>query len=103
MRKNIVNREEIKEAIKVMQARLDGEEIECKYSDTGAWTQTNARPTFDFKNRQYRIKRKPRTIYVNIYNDDSISEGKFSPSDLDYITSSDDVEMIEFIEVFKDE
>ncbi len=66
-----MNREDIKKAIAVMQAYVDGEEIE--YAKRGipgvgtacSWDSHDYTPNFDWHNYDYRIKPKPREVWVS--------------------------------------
>ena len=53
-----MNREETKEAIKVMQAFVDGKEIESRAIDTQDW-KICEHPQWDFWGNNYRIKKEP--------------------------------------------
>lgn len=54
-----MNIEETKEAIKVMQAFVDGKEIECSCPLDGRGWETEDDPVWDFGDCYYRIKREP--------------------------------------------
>lgn len=55
------------EMIKVMQAYVDGEEIE--YTRSGKDWRYSDDPEWDWSLFEYRIKPKPRTIWVNEHED----------------------------------
>lgn len=62
-----------KEKIAIMQHYEDGGDVEVLVNSTFTeWaTMTRAgEPTWDWRSRQYRIKREPLEVYVNIYSDD---------------------------------
>ena len=52
-----MNREETRKAIEVMQAYVDGEEIEYRADER--WYSTSS-PVFNWEDSDYRIKHKPR-------------------------------------------
>jgi len=54
------------EKIKVMQAALDGKEIEI-LSCSDNWVQSNAQ-TWDWCNNDYRIKQEPVEFWVNVHD-----------------------------------
>jgi len=61
----VMSREETKRAIKVMQAYVDGEDIQIeKYPDV--WID-QVSPVWDW-DFNYRVKPEPRTIWVNEYD-----------------------------------
>lgn len=61
----------LKEKIEVMQAALDGADIEMVRitapADEDEWNLTN-NPVFDWNNFNYRIKPKPLEFWVNVYD-----------------------------------
>ena len=63
-----MNREETKQAIEVMQAYVDGAEIELKaqtFSETSDWVPLNSiEPVWHWPVYLYRIKPKPQEGYV---------------------------------------
>ena len=61
-----MNREETKKAIAVMQAWLDGEEIEYCYKKASRpeWLDVET-PTWDLDIKRYRVKPKPREFWVH--------------------------------------
>lgn len=61
-----MNREQSIEAIKVMQAWLDGEEVEGMEKDGHPWKNIYRTPTWDWARCEYRIKPKPMRKYVVI-------------------------------------
>lgn len=61
-----MNREETKEAIKVMQAYAEGKEIE--YRTGNVWCLCR-NPSWSFGDIYYRIKPEPKVIWVNEYED----------------------------------
>jgi len=60
-----MNIEETKKAIKVMQAYVDGVEIERCYRWEGHPWKSSSNPTWAFTAQQYRIKPKPREFWVD--------------------------------------
>ncbi len=58
-----MNKQETAEAIKVMQAYVDGTEIECK-TGMDEWL-SGVEPAWDFLHGQYRIKPKPREFWID--------------------------------------
>lgn len=62
-----MNKDQTKEAIKVMQAYVDGEEIEYKDS-SGAWRAVNGEPLWNFCECEYRVKPKPLECYLVVDN-----------------------------------
>lgn len=65
-----MNREETKKAIEVMQAYVDGKEIEAW--ERGVFSDTS-NPAWGWDVFDYRIKPEPLTLWVNEYKD---NEGK---------------------------
>jgi hypothetical protein len=61
-----MNREETKELIKVMQAYVDGEIVQVRHQadPDRLWADCVCSPDWFFHNREYRIKPKPRIIWV---------------------------------------
>jgi ribosome recycling factor len=70
IRSESMNREETKELIKVMQAYVDGEKIEIQSGGTNSDWKECAHPNWNFAIARYRIKPKPRIIWVNEYPHD---------------------------------
>ena len=56
----------LKEKISIMQACLDGKDIQVQTS--GKWIFTNINTDFNWAHYDYRIKPEPLTIWVNIYD-----------------------------------
>ena len=57
-------KDETREAIKVMQAFVDGAEIECVLHDKADdWTPM-LQPSWNFNLCKYRIKKAPRTFWI---------------------------------------
>ena len=73
-----MNREETEAAIEVMQAWLDGAEIEERQADGGGWGEWSDRPLteegwyFNCENEN-RIKPKPREFWINLYREEGHS------------------------------
>ena len=65
------SREEIQHRVDVMQAWLDGEEIEtlvgCCWANLGDYLTPDG-PMFDFCDGEYRIKLKPRELWIYSQN-----------------------------------
>ena len=57
----------LKEKIAVMQAALDGAEIEFRPADTEHPWMINSDPLFGWNEYDYRIKPQPKEIWVNEY------------------------------------
>ena len=57
----------LKERIEIMQACLDGKEIEVLRGNE-MWVTIND-PSFEWKDTRYRIKPEPMVIWCNVYND----------------------------------
>lgn len=55
-----MTKEETKEAIKVMQAFVDGKEIECKRDGDTVWEGGMIYPGWHWDTRNYRIKPEPK-------------------------------------------
>ena len=75
-----MNREDTKKAIEVMQAYVDGAEIETKYfgfsndehgQSDSAWQKISGltRPVFNWDAADYRIKPKPREFWIDHNSD----------------------------------
>ena len=58
-----MNREETEKAIEVMQAYVDGAEIESRLCGTDEWIGVE-NSSWDFKWENYRIKPKPREFWL---------------------------------------
>jgi hypothetical protein len=60
-----VNREETKKAIEVMQAFVDGAEIEAQYHGNSGWSIIDHYdPPWNWRDIKYRIKPQPREWWV---------------------------------------
>jgi len=57
--------ETLKQKIEIMQACLDGAEIE--YQQPGVWGKAT-NPEFLWNEYDYRVKPKPMEIWINVYN-----------------------------------
>ena len=55
--------DETKKAIEVMQAFVDGKEIECKYSGGDRWAGAPV-PSWAWDAFDYRVKPEPRAIWI---------------------------------------
>lgn len=71
--------DKIKQMIKVMQAYLDGEEVEFFGYDNTWWPVDEDCPWNGVY--QYRIKPKPKDIWVNEYNQDGSVYAVYSSSE----------------------
>ncbi len=73
-----MNREDTKAAIEVMQAYVDGEEIEgrSKHKFTSNKWSTSKIPTWFFLEREYRVKVEPREFYL--HGNDNRRDGGWS-------------------------
>ena len=60
-----MNREHIKELLPILQAYVEGKEIEVRIN--GEWVALGGHSYFTNAPETYRIKSEPRVIYVNIY------------------------------------
>jgi hypothetical protein len=69
--------EETKKAIAVMQAYVDGAEIEYGFPPCFECGVTKD-PSWNWADKTYKSKPKPREIWVNCYADGSTSNGHFS-------------------------
>ncbi len=60
----------LKEKIEVMQAALDGEEIEYMLGENDGWrSYDSGEPSWDWSCVDFRIKPKPLEFWVNVYDD----------------------------------
>lgn len=61
------------EIIAVVQAAIEGKKIEWRWKDRAEspWMETlyPGKGTWDFEHLDYRVKREPRTWWVNVYPD----------------------------------
>ena len=63
-----MDKEEVQRRIEVMQAWVDGEEIQVADVNTkSGWGWCD--PTFDWEANDYRIKPEPFECWVNVYSD----------------------------------
>ena len=64
-----MNRDKTKKAIEVMQAYVDGAEIEVKYSGFSKWRKfiDDVEPLFNWDSAEYRIKPKAREFWVSAF------------------------------------
>ena len=93
-----------REIVEVVQAHIDGKEIQAGHRPTNSWHELlEANPLWQFNDCDYRVKPEPRSIWVNAY--------KFDSKELDpFLTEAEALEgkcphwdTIEFVEVIKDE
>jgi len=65
-----MNREETKKAIEVMQAYVDGEKVQVKVMHNSGWQgYGKGAPMWNWEKVDYRIKPKPREVWINSYSD----------------------------------
>ena len=69
-----MNREETAKAIEVMQAFVDGAEIEVDHPEMG-WIVLHDEPSWDWLEVNYRIKPKPREFWLA--GDDNCRDGSW--------------------------
>lgn len=66
-----MNKEQTLAAIGVMQAFVDGKEIERLHKDSKVWLPEISKDlAWDWCNHTYRIKRVPREYWLNVYDTD---------------------------------
>lgn len=71
-----MTKQDCKAARAVMEAWENGDEIEYKHASDKSWSAAiGDRMAWDFSMFEYRIKPKPQTLYLNIYQDDKIGLG----------------------------
>ena len=90
-----MNREDTKKAIEIMQAYVDGAEIEAQFLDNGNWAKEtkDLGPTWNFCACSYRIKPKPREFWVyDSGPNDSICITRRQPYNSDYFKVIEDIE-----------
>jgi len=82
-----MNKQQTRDAIKVMQAYVDGEEIEVRGSTVEWIAEDLGVIPWQWSTCEYRIKPKPREFWINPEADDSdaIIYEAFNPDDADYI------------------
>lgn len=61
-----MDKEQTKACIEVMQAYVDGKEIQLRTNQHNEWLTINS-PSWDWAAWEYRIKPAPKIIYVNEY------------------------------------
>ena len=96
-----MDREETKKAIEVMQAYVDGEQIQVKA--TSGWIR-EFNPLWTWSlHCQYRVKPKPRTIWVACATDpDTISNLTWMTEDAcNSVYPGDDWTAVKFVEVIE--
>ena len=76
-----MNKKETAEAIKVMQAYVDGSEIELRVRHTDeSWHHCD--PVWHWQSYEYRVKSKARTFWVNTDNGTAIlSDAGWEPTE----------------------
>jgi len=107
-----VTPEETKAAIEVMQAYADGAEVEFRRKSIGGIWDTCS-PCWNWDTLEYRIKPKPREIWVNAVDGkmgDTRGGGRYFPSEDGAKLSAEEcwpnsntVRQVKFIEVLEDE
>jgi hypothetical protein len=94
-----MTRDETIAAIAVMQAFVDGKDIEARFRRDDEWASCEW-PTWRFDLGQFRIKPEPRVIYVNEYDSDlSATHHMSEPSARVNATSDRNHQVRKFIEV----
>lgn len=88
-----------KEQMAVMKAYMDGEDIECHYE--GGWGDVAGEPAWTWGVYEYRVKRKPETIFVNMYEHGYGRPHKTSDKARDQASDNAIRTAIEFKEVIK--
>jgi hypothetical protein len=75
-----MTKDETREAIKVMQAYVDGSEIEIKgdYDGDDAW-ECGEEPEWDFISNNYRIKPEPREWWIDRNTYQAYANREFVP------------------------
>jgi hypothetical protein len=92
----------------VMQAYVDGKEIEYRYKNSLHQWELTPNPSWVFSTYEYRVKKEPRVIYVNEYRDanDKLYLGTGVPNEREavafVVSSSNYNRTIKFIEVLED-
>lgn len=57
-----------KEKIAVMQAFMEGKEIQVSTRHSAEWKRLTWMPEWDWTSYNYRIKPEPKFVYVNVYS-----------------------------------
>lgn len=107
-----MNIERTQEAIRVMQAWVDGELIQARGTLPGAegwsdmdcygapWSAEFGPPTWNWGTCEYRIKPEPRVLYVNEYDDNLSNTHHMSESAAHLNATSNRVHrVLKFVEV----
>ena len=59
-----MNKEQTEEAIKVMQAYVDGKQIQWFDRHDESWADTTVHPQWNWDEKEYRVKPEPRKVYM---------------------------------------
>jgi hypothetical protein len=101
----MANKEEIKERIRIMQAWLDGEEVQWfdkEWDTLGGSSAQHAGAAFDFEQYTYRIKPKPREIWALFYPNGSVDTFNSEDRAISFASRSSG-ELVKCREVLEDE
>jgi hypothetical protein len=82
------------EIVKVVQGRIDGKTIECRYTNTSRWFPART-PLWSFEDTEYRVKPEARKVWG--YMDHVEGHYLYKDSKPNYEWD----EVIEFVEVMK--
>ena len=74
-----MNIEDTKKAIEVMQAFVDGKEIQCRSHNHSHWKYAN--PDWNFTNCEYRVKPEPKEVWINMYPDRAFASVAWASED----------------------
>ena len=101
----MASRVEIQERIDIMQAWVDGGEVEYFHDHTNSWRNlSNTFISFDFERWNYRIKPKPREIWVPVVKTGERMHPSWFSSKEDAIASHCHcVDAVKYREVLDDE
>ena len=88
-----MTKEETKKAIEVMQAYVDGKEIECRCKDRGEQWVYTVHPSWDWVALEYRVKPQPRE-WLTWIKDGQLKGG----ASCDYIPGGEPVRVREVLE-----
>ena len=98
-----MNRKQAKELLPIIQAYVNGWEIEIRCSDE--WIDLCDNPIFDGVPENYRIKPEPRVLYVNDYGGDLAGVNWTTKKEAVAVRgrgeNSDNAKTVKFIEVLE--
>ena len=78
-----MDKKETAEAIKVMQAYIDGEKIDHKRRSDSKWFPLeNLRPLWNWRIQEYRLTPIPREFWINKHSWVATSVEDFTPEDM---------------------